>query len=332
MSINRTVKTGITSDILETAVPEWATLRDTATRLRAEVKRRQADRPTTLQANSAVSDALLTADGPAAMQSVLDQARAEQYRREAETHDLAALAAAMDRAEHQLTALEQDSTEAVCEEIRGRVATIASKVYGLRHRPLSAQEAIDKDAANEWKVLQQLAAEWQQLVNAYTALTRHTVSGPEVTILAAAAFTGDPLNVHPYMIGRRQAAAKPNAVPQPGSFHEAMLRWAAAAPATRFDTEEPRGGRIPKDTDPITWLVYLADQGALVVNDPSEAIALWSAAEAATDDLSPHSAESRAMARAQYAALIGDDQLETVADLEPILTASKKRRRGSIFA
>lgn len=333
MSITRTVKTGIVSDILEAAVPEWPTLRDKATSLRTEVQRRQADRPTILQAHSAVSDALLAADGPAQMQSVLDAARLELNRRDNEQHDLAVLASAMDRAEHQLTALEQDSdtTEAVCEEIRSRVNAIASKVYGLRHRPLSAQEAIDLDAATEWKALQQLTAEWQQLTTAYTTLTRHTVSGPEVTTLAAAAFTGDPLHVHPYLIGRRKAAAKPNAIPQQGSFHEGMLRWAANAPSTPFSTDEPRGGCVPPGAEPIQWLVYLADRQALTVYDPHDAIALWSAAEAATDDISAHTAESRALARAQYAQKIGDTELDTIADLEPILTATKKRRPAAFI-
>ncbi|GGG70386.1 hypothetical protein GCM10011374_38650 [Kocuria dechangensis] len=328
----RTVRTGLTADVLESSAPEWVKLRDTAVRLRQEVKRRQADQPAILETNRAVSDALLAADGPAAIQSVLDAARLEQHRREAETHDLAVLASAMDRAEHQLRDLEENSTEAVTEEIRDRVATIASKLYGLRHRPLSAQDAIHLDAVEEWKILQQLAAEWQQLAGAYRELTRHTVSDTEVSILAAAAFTGDPLRVHPHFIGRRRAAAKANVRPQAGSFHEVMHQWAESAPATRFETEEPRGGAVPKGADAIAWIVYLAEQDALVVHDPYEAIKLWNAAEAATDELTPHSSESRAVARVQYAKLTGDDSLTTCDDLRPLIEQGKRRpARGSFF-
>ncbi|GGG50761.1 hypothetical protein GCM10011374_11700 [Kocuria dechangensis] len=331
-NMTRTVRTGTVANVLETAIPEWVTMRDTAVRLRKEVQRRQVDRPTIMDTSKSVSDALLAADGPADMQAVLDAARLEKHRLDAGQQDLDAIAHAMGRAEHQLRTIEEDSTDAVVTEIRGRVDKIASRVYGLRHRPLSAQEAIELGAIDEWKVLQELAGEWQQLAAAYQTLTRHTVSGLDVSILAAAAFCDDPLANHPYMIGRRRAAAKANVRPQARSFHEVQHAWASNAPSTQFPTDQPRGGALPMGADPVHWITYLADKHALVVHDPHEGIALWKAAEAATDDLTAHSAESRAVARVQYAKLVGDDQLETVADLRPLIEQGKRRpARGSFF-
>ncbi|MEX5269061.1 hypothetical protein [Kocuria sabuli] len=326
------VRTGLAADILTEAVPGWSELRGTATRLRAEVIRRQQDQPATLDEHRAISDALLAAKDAKEIEKALQQARIDAARREASTEDITRLAAARDRAEGELNRLERGSVHEVTAVIRERVEHIADQIRGLKARPLSAQEAIERDAVAEWKQIQQLASEWQALVSAYSALCRHGIDGPALSALAPAAFIADPLNAHPFFQGRRRAAGKANDRPRPDSFHSVMLEWSATGSAPQFSTDEPRGNAIPIGADPVAWLVYLVDQDAATVHNPDHALVLWKAAMACTDDITAHSAESRALARGQHAHLIGDDQLTTISDLEPILRATPKRRRGAVFA
>ncbi|WP_144836284.1 hypothetical protein [Kocuria rosea] len=329
-----TVRNGLPADILTAACPGWSELRDTADRLRAEIQRRQADQAPTIEDRIAVSDALIAARDADDIEAALDQARTNRAVRDSLDADLTNLSAARSRAETELNNLERGSVHEVTAVIRERVEDIADEINGMKHRPLSAQAAIDLDAADEWKRLRQLTGQWTALSTAYSSLVRHDVEGPAVTVLSSAAFVADPLNVHPHFQGRRINAAHPNDRPRPGSFHEAMTAWAESAPAPQFNTGEPRGGATPRDADPLAWLVYLVDHDAVTVHEPGHALALWKAATAATDDITAHSAESRAMARAEYARLIGDDELTTVEDLRPVLENARgpKRRRGSVFA
>lgn len=328
-----TVRTGLAADILTAACPGWSDLRDTADRLRAELIRRQQEQPSTLEDRLTVSDALISAKDADDIEAALDQARTNRAKRDSLDADLANLTAARDRAQTELNNLERGSVHEVTAAVRERVEDIADEIRDMHHRPLSAQQAIDLDAADEWKRMRELTGQWVALSSAYSALVRHDVDGPALTVLTSAAFIADPLNAHPHFIGRRAQAGRTGGNPRADSFHAAMLEWSASAPAPKFDTTEPRGGATPKGADPLEWLVYLVDQDAVTVHDPGHALELWKAATAATDDISAHSSESRAMARAEYARLIGDDELTTVEDLRPVLENTRGRKRpASIFA
>jgi hypothetical protein len=333
MSIHKTApRNGINADILTAAIPGWADLRETAERFKREVIARQAEQPTPLEARRATNEALMGAKA-GDLQDVLDSIREDKAHREAVQADLEALTAVRDAAENRLADAEQTCTEQIVDEVRARVEKVASTVYGLRHRPVSAQQAIDLDAAKEWKRLGELAAEWTELTRAYMALTRGTVDGPALSSLAPAAFISDPLAYHPHFIARRRAAGDPNSRPQPDSFHHAMNDWSASAPAPRFNTDQPKGTAVPMGTDPVAWIVYLAENTAFAVHDPEHAIELWQAAAAATEPITRHSAESRAQSRVRYAQTIGDEDLSTVEDLRPIEKAQRRPGpRGSFFA
>ncbi|MFI7581716.1 hypothetical protein [Kocuria kalidii] len=332
-AIRHNARTGLAADLLTTAVPGWADLRDTAERLKSEIIRRQGDQAPTLDERRNIGDALLAAKTPAGIEKALDQARADAARRDNLSGDIANLATARDRAEGELNRLERDSVHEITAVVRERVEEIADEIRAMKHQPLSAQHAIDLDAAAEWKQLQQLTGDWTALTGTWSTLCRAGIEGRDITVLSSAAFTGDPLAVHPYFVGRRAQAGHANDRPRAGSFHEAMNLWSQDASTPKFDTTEPRGGAIPKGADPLEWLVYLVDQDAATVHDPEHALALWKAATAATDDITAHSAESRALARAKYARLIGDDELATVEDLRPVLENSRGRKRpASVFA
>lgn len=317
-------------DILSAAVPAWTEAHAAADRLSAEMKRRIAGRRDWVENQNSTTDALFAAKDAAQMQKILDADRLATAREETESADIAALALANDRAQSALKRIEENSVPEVVEEIRARVESIADEIKGMSHRPLSAQEAIDLDAAQEWKTLQRLAQEWMNLNRAYMSFVRHEVRGPGITVVGAAAFIDDPARNHPHFQGRRAKAGPANAYSRPGSFHEAQLAWSASAPAAQFNTDEPQGDAVPRGTDPLEWLVNLVNHDAVTVHDPEHALALWQAATAATDSITQHNAEARAYSRVEYAKLTGDEDLTTVADLEPVLAANRPRgRRGS---